>query len=234
MASWAAHWDCTCCGANSPLAHLPRSADRSNAGGVRSPARFMAARRAPRSPSSASTPKAISTPGSRHKPGRQMEQPELGWVPFPSNMTCATRSCSHLASGALFSLLLFINRKRAARITNQLSLLPLLAGAGLQIIQYNITGYSALKEWYWVSQMVFITLAGALLLDILSQPLRRLPIVYVSIYLAVIYFGIISGLQFAAHHRRSNAVWRETYRYPLHGSCYFHRNTHRTRQPESA
>ena len=93
--------------------------------------------------------------------------------------------------------LLLINRKRAARIANQLFLLPLLAGAGLQIIQYNITGYSALKEWYWVSQMVFIALAGSMLIDIISQPLRRLPILYVSIYLAVIYFGITSGIRFA-------------------------------------
>ena len=92
--------------------------------------------------------------------------------------------------------LLLINRKQAARITNQLALIPLLAGSGLQIIQYNITGYSALKEWYWVGQMVFITLAGAMLLDILSQPLRRIPIIYISMYLAVIYFGILSGLEF--------------------------------------
>ena len=47
-ASWAARWGCTCCGASSPLAHLPRSAGRSNAGGVLSPAGCMAARRAPR------------------------------------------------------------------------------------------------------------------------------------------------------------------------------------------
>jgi len=97
---------------------------------------------------------------------------------------------------ALF-LFLFINRKRAARITGQLALLPLLAGATLQIIQYNITGYSALKEWYWVSQMVFIALAGGMLLDILSQPLRRLPITHIAIYLAVFYYGVTSGLQFA-------------------------------------
>lgn len=96
---------------------------------------------------------------------------------------------------ALF-LLLLINRKRAARITERLALLPLLAGAGLQIIQYNITGYSALKEWYWVSQMVIIALIGGMLLDILSQPLRRLPVTYIAIYLAVFYYGITAALWF--------------------------------------
>jgi hypothetical protein len=94
---------------------------------------------------------------------------------------------------ALF-LLLFINRKRTARITGQLALLPLFAGANLQVIQYNITGYAALKEWYWVSQMVFIALAGSLLLDILSQTLRRLPLTRIALYLAVFYYGITSAL----------------------------------------
>jgi len=94
-------------------------------------------------------------------------------------------------------LLLLINRKRAARIINQLTLLPLLAGAELQIIQYNITGYSALKEWYWVSQMVFIILVGSLLLDILAQTLRRIPAANVLLYLIILIFGINSAQDFA-------------------------------------
>jgi hypothetical protein len=93
-------------------------------------------------------------------------------------------------------LILFLNRKRAARIMGGLGLLPLFAGANLQIIQYNITGYAALKEWYWVGQMVFIALAGSMLLDILSQPLRRLPVTYIAIYIAVFYYGVVSGLWF--------------------------------------
>ena len=93
--------------------------------------------------------------------------------------------------------LLFINRKRAARIANQLYLLPLLVGAGLQIIQYNITGYSALKEWYWVSQMVFIALAGSMLLDILTQRLRRIPVAYISLFALFLFWGASSVLEFA-------------------------------------
>lgn len=93
-------------------------------------------------------------------------------------------------------LTLFLNRKRAARITIGLALLPLLAGANMQVIQYNITGYAALKEWYWVGQMVFIALAGGMLLDILSQPLRRLPVTHIAVYLAVFYYGVVSGLWF--------------------------------------
>jgi hypothetical protein len=94
-------------------------------------------------------------------------------------------------------LLLFLNRKRSARIMHGLAIIPLLAGSFLQIIQYNISGYSAPKEWYWVSEMVFITLASALLLDILTQRLRRIPSAYVAIYLIVIVWGVNSGLDFA-------------------------------------
>ena len=92
--------------------------------------------------------------------------------------------------------LLFINRKRSARISNQMLMLPLLVGAGLQILQYNITGYSAPKEWYWVSQMVFIPMAGCLLLDILTQKLRQISVVYVSLYALIIFWGTSSAISF--------------------------------------
>ena len=127
--------------------------------------------------------------------GKWNSQISLGAIPIDYDLRYALML--FLLLFALF-LLLFINRKRSARITMQLSLFPLLAGAGLQIIQYNITGYAALKEWYWVNQMVLIALAGGMLMDIISQPLRRLPILHISIYLAVIYFGVISGLRFAS------------------------------------
>jgi hypothetical protein len=93
-------------------------------------------------------------------------------------------------------LVLFLNRQRSARIVHELALIPLLAGSVLQVIQYNISGYSAPKEWYWVSQMVFMTLAGGLLLDILAQRLLRTPAISVSIYLLVIAWGISSAVYF--------------------------------------
>ena len=127
--------------------------------------------------------------------GKWNSQISLGAFPIDYDLRYALML--FLVLIALF-LLLFINRKRAARIVTHLSLLPLLAGAGLQIIQYNITGYAALKEWYWISQMVFVALVGGMLIDIASQPFRRLPILYISMYLAVFYFGIISGLRFAS------------------------------------
>ncbi len=95
------------------------------------------------------------------------------------------------------TLLLLINRKRSARITNQLAIIPLLAGSVLQILQYNITGYSALKEWYWVSQMILISLIGVLLLDIVTQKMRKNVAAYVSLYLIIIFWGVGSSQEFS-------------------------------------
>jgi hypothetical protein len=94
-------------------------------------------------------------------------------------------------------LLLLLNRQRTARIVQGLALIPLLAGSFLQVIQYNISGYSALKEWYWVSEMVFIPLAGCLIIDVITQSLRRIPAVNTLMYLIVIAWGAYNGYTFA-------------------------------------
>jgi len=126
--------------------------------------------------------------------GKWNSQIGMGVVPIKHDLRYVL--LFFLFLGTLLALLL-INRKRAARITNHLFLMPLLSAAGFQVIQYNITGYAALKEWYWVSHITFITLIGGLLIDILTQPLRKLPVLYLSLYLAVFYFGIIAGIRFA-------------------------------------
>lgn len=92
--------------------------------------------------------------------------------------------------------MLLINRKRAARLTYQLAIFPMLAGAGLQILQYNISGYAALKEWYWVSQMVLIVLVGSILLDTISLPLRRISAFTIILYFLVGYYGYVSLINF--------------------------------------
>jgi len=91
-------------------------------------------------------------------------------------------------------LLLLINRKRSARVTMDLALIPLLAGASIHIFSYNISGYSAVKEWYWINEMVAMLLVGALLLDIVTQALRRIPIVNIMLYLVVLAWGISSAI----------------------------------------
>ncbi len=92
--------------------------------------------------------------------------------------------------------LLLLNRRRAARGARDLVLVPLLAGSFLQVLSYNATGYAAAKEWYWISQPVFLVLAASLLLDILTQPLRRLPMVETVLTLMALYWGLTRALLF--------------------------------------
>lgn len=71
------------------------------------------------------------------------------------------------------AVLLIIQRRRSVRLAGELALLPLLVGAQVQVLYYNLTRYAAVKEWYWVAQLVTLLLAGALALDVISAPLRK-------------------------------------------------------------
>ncbi|HMZ41721.1 MAG TPA: hypothetical protein PLI15_01620 [Anaerolineales bacterium] len=85
---------------------------------------------------------------------------------------------------AVAVITLFVNANRTRRAFSNMALLPLMAGCGIQILAYTTTAYGGAKEWYWVSQMVFVTLLGSAVLDFLIRPLLRtkaqLAIQYVS------------------------------------------------------
>ncbi len=70
-------------------------------------------------------------------------------------------------------IILLLNKKRAIQASVKLGLLPLFVGSVAQVISYHATGYSASKEWYWVTQLIFTLLLFALLLDIFLQNLRQ-------------------------------------------------------------
>lgn len=72
-------------------------------------------------------------------------------------------------------ILAFANRRRAIQVGSKLAFIPLLAGSGIQILSYTATSYGGLKEWYWASELIFITLAGSFFADLLLRPLLRLP-----------------------------------------------------------
>lgn len=74
-----------------------------------------------------------------------------------------------VAVGGIAFIILSINRQRCLRLVQRLGLLPLFAGGGLQLLSYNATGYSAVKEWYWVCQMLFLVLFAAVLVDQIIQ-----------------------------------------------------------------
>jgi len=72
-------------------------------------------------------------------------------------------------------IIFFTNARRTLRKFSNMALVPLAVGCGIQILSYTATAYGGVKEWYWVSEMVFTTVAGSVLLDLLLQPLQRLP-----------------------------------------------------------
>lgn len=76
----------------------------------------------------------------------------------------------------LIVIVLLLRRRRALRGLQRLGLLPLFAGCGFQVLAYNATGYSAVKEWYWAGQMLFTVLFAAMLANLLiPRRLRHAP-----------------------------------------------------------
>ena len=70
-------------------------------------------------------------------------------------------------------LVLFTRPKRAARGAVTIGLPLLLTGSLIQLWYYNGQGYAGAKDWYWISQMLFFPLLGALCYDLITHPLQR-------------------------------------------------------------
>ena len=83
-------------------------------------------------------------------------------------------------------VLVFANRRRTIQVGTKLAFIPLLAGSGIQILSYTATSYGGLKEWYWASELIIITLAGSFFLDLLLRPLRKIKISHPIIQAAAI------------------------------------------------
>jgi hypothetical protein len=86
-------------------------------------------------------------------------------------------------------LLLIFNPRRTLRSLTNLGLIPLIAGCGIQILSYTTTGYTGVKEWYWAGQIVFVVLAGSLLVDVVvhrieKYDLGRAMTIFVSVWIA--------------------------------------------------
>ena len=96
----------------------------------------------------------------------------------------------------LFYLILLINRKRGKMAITQMSIIPLLGGAWLQVLYYNGLKYAAHKEWYWVSQLVIIVLTVSLVIGMLYMLLRRVPYRSVFAWLVAAYVGLSMGTSF--------------------------------------
>ncbi len=81
---------------------------------------------------------------------------------------------------ALFILLALWQRTRKA--VHALAIFPLFAGSFVQLISYTGTGYLHMRGWYWVSDMMAITLLVGILADDLLCRAQGLTFHAVSVY----------------------------------------------------
>src|SRR5688572_13364409 len=93
----------------------------------------------------------------------------------------------------VFYLILRINKHKGKVAVTHLALIPLLSAAWLQVLYYNLPGYAAFKEWYWVGQLVLIMLTISLVLGILYKLLARFQITQIVVWLLVTYMGVNMG-----------------------------------------
>ena len=96
-------------------------------------------------------------------------------------------------------ILLFANARRVLHTVSKMALLPLAAGCGIQILSYTTTAYGGAKEWYWISQMVLVTLAGSVLLDLILRPLQKIKNTRVILEFTSAILGIFLALNFGLH-----------------------------------
>ncbi|HET7143892.1 MAG TPA: hypothetical protein VFI68_07745, partial [Anaerolineales bacterium] len=98
-------------------------------------------------------------------------------------------------------LILMFNIRHALIKAANLALVPLFTGCVFQIFSYTNTAYGGAKEWYWVGEMILITLAGSLFVHLLIRPLQKIKITRLILEFASITFSVIFAFSFSKHLR---------------------------------
>ncbi len=104
-----------------------------------------------------------------------------------------------LLSIAVAVLLVFIvvYKRRFRQALSNLGFIPLISASVIQLLSYTATSYGGIKEWYWVSQMILLTLVSGLLLDLLLKPARRIRGLNLVLTLLAMAVGANSALRFS-------------------------------------
>lgn len=85
----------------------------------------------------------------------------------------------------LFVFVLAFNRREAVRGAAHFSLPVLLTASFIQVLSYNLMGYAALKEWYWIMQPILAVLILSLVMGILVRPLMKPKVAQLVLWLVV-------------------------------------------------
>ena len=96
----------------------------------------------------------------------------------------------------LFYLVLLLNKRKAKTAIAQLGVIPLLCGSWLQVFYYHALGYSAFKEWYWITQLVLVVIILSLILGMLVQIARKSPVARQFVWAVAIVFGAYMGARY--------------------------------------
>lgn len=121
---------------------------------------------------------------------------------YPGSDTSRERYYIALALVLVLALvILLMNARRTRRALVNMALIPLMAGCGFQILSYTATAYGGTKEWYWVSEMVLVTLGGSLLLHLLLYPLQRIKPARYALEMGGLALGVFLALQLNAEVR---------------------------------
>ncbi|HVN16175.1 MAG TPA: hypothetical protein VMT73_10585 [Anaerolineales bacterium] len=85
---------------------------------------------------------------------------------------------------------LAFNRHRAVRAATQLGLPLLFTASWVQIISYNALGYASMKEWYWITEPLFLVLAFMVGVGILLKPFLKIPYARVGLLVAAVIISL--------------------------------------------
>ena len=75
----------------------------------------------------------------------------------------------------VFFLFLLLNKGKSRMAMVGLGLIPIVCGSVLQAAYYHSSGYSAFKEWYWVTQRIGAVLLMSYVMGILFTFTRKIP-----------------------------------------------------------
>jgi len=115
----------------------------------------------------------------------------------------------------LFVFVLFLNRREAVRDVAHFNLPVLLTASFIQVLSYNLTGYAALKEWYWIMQPILAVLAFSLAAGMFVRPLMKLKVARLLLWLAVtgVLFSRFLSLGSAIAERMPHGLYGPTLPY---------------------
>lgn len=130
----------------------------------------------------------------------------VAWVPITdrlgnyisqfSNRTAELTSYYWFAligASIFFFLLLLLNKDKSRAALKRWSLIPLVCGSILQTLYYHSSGYSAFKEWYWITQRVGAILLLSLALGALFTLVKNIKHMDRTAWVVAAIVGYIMG-----------------------------------------